>query len=110
MKRPVPLWAGLCAALLSLSACGLQPMYAGGGSGAVGQGLAAVEVPPIEGRAGWLMRKDNCIPVDRENPGMPMSAAAVVCEATASLPAARTAAWIRTRGVSPTPRSANTPG
>jgi len=56
MKRPVPLWAGLCAALLSLSACGLQPMYAGGGSGAVGQGLAAVEVPPIEGRAGWLMR------------------------------------------------------
>ena len=46
----------LCAALLSLSACGLQPMYAGGGSGAVAQGLAAVEVPPIEGRAGWLMR------------------------------------------------------
>ena len=46
----------LCAALLSLSACGLQPMYAGGGSGAVAQGLAAVEVPPIEGRAGWLVR------------------------------------------------------
>ncbi|MXP40353.1 hypothetical protein GRI75_01675 [Altererythrobacter soli] len=43
-------------ALLTLSACGLQPMYAGGGSGAVAQGLAAVEVPPIEGRAGWLMR------------------------------------------------------
>ena len=46
----------LCAALLSLSACGLQPMDAGGGSGAVAQGLAAVEVPPIEGRAGWLVR------------------------------------------------------
>ena len=46
----------LCAALLSLSACGLQPMYAGGGSGAVAQGLAAVEVTPIEGRAGWLVR------------------------------------------------------
>jgi LPS-assembly lipoprotein len=44
------------AALLTLSACGLQPMYAGGGSGAVAQGLAAVDVPPIEGRAGWLMR------------------------------------------------------
>jgi LPS-assembly lipoprotein len=43
-------------ALLTLSACGLQPMYAGGGSGAVAQGLAAVDVPPIEGRAGWLMR------------------------------------------------------
>lgn len=39
-----------------LSACGLQPMYAGGGSGEVARGLAAVEVPPIEGRAGWLVR------------------------------------------------------
>lgn len=44
------------AALPALSGCGLQPMYAGGGSGAVAQGLAAVDVPPIEGRAGWLMR------------------------------------------------------
>lgn len=42
--------------LLALSGCGLQPMYAGGGSGAVAQGLAAVDVPPIEGRAGWLVR------------------------------------------------------
>lgn len=41
---------------LTLSACGLQPMYAGGGNGAVAQGLAAVQVPPIEGKAGWLMR------------------------------------------------------
>jgi LPS-assembly lipoprotein len=46
----------LPALLLALSGCGLQPMYAGGGSGPVAQGLAAVEVPPIEGRAGWLMR------------------------------------------------------
>ena len=46
----------LLAAALPLSACGLQPMYAGGGSGAVAQGLAAVEVGPIEGRAGWLVR------------------------------------------------------
>jgi LPS-assembly lipoprotein len=44
------------AALLALSGCGLSPMYAGGGSGPVAQGLAAVEVPPIEGKAGWLMR------------------------------------------------------
>ena len=44
------------ALLVSLGGCGLQPMYAGGGSGAVAQGLAAVEVPPIEGRAGWLVR------------------------------------------------------
>ena len=43
-------------ALFALSACGLSPMYAGGGSGVVAQSLAAVEVAPIEGRAGWLVR------------------------------------------------------
>ena len=42
--------------LLSLTACGLQPMYAGGGSGAVAQVLAGIDVPPIEGRSGWLVR------------------------------------------------------
>ena len=31
-------------------------MYAGGGSGAVAQGLASIDISPIEGRAGWLMR------------------------------------------------------
>jgi len=41
---------------LTLAACGLQPMYAGGGSGAVAQGLAAIDVPAIEGKAGWLVR------------------------------------------------------
>ena len=44
------------AALLALPGCGLSPMYAGGGSGPVAQGLAAVEVPPIQGKAGWLVR------------------------------------------------------
>ena len=44
------------ALLVSLGACGLEPMYAGGGSGAVAQGLAAIDVPPIEGKAGWLVR------------------------------------------------------
>ena len=44
------------ALLAALGGCGLQPMYAGGGSGAVAQGLAAIDVPPIEGRAGWLVR------------------------------------------------------
>ena len=46
----------LLAAALPLSGCGLHPMYAGGGGGVVAQGLAAVEVAPIEGRAGWLVR------------------------------------------------------
>ena len=31
-------------------------MYAGGGSGTVARGLAAVEVPAIAGRSGWLVR------------------------------------------------------
>ena len=51
MKR-----AGAFAVLLTLTGCGLQPMYSGGGNGAVAQGLAAVDVTPIEGRAGWLVR------------------------------------------------------
>lgn len=42
--------------LLALTGCGLQPMYAGGGSGAIAQGLAGIEVPAIEGRTGWLVR------------------------------------------------------
>tara|TARA_A100001391_G_scaffold273_4_gene710 strand:+ start:1794 stop:2285 length:492 start_codon:yes stop_codon:yes gene_type:complete len=42
--------------LASLSACGLQPLYSGGSSGAVAQGLSAIEVPPIPGRDGWLVR------------------------------------------------------
>jgi LPS-assembly lipoprotein len=47
--------AGL-AVVLALSGCGLQPMYAGGSSGVVAQGLAGIDVSAIEGRAGWLVR------------------------------------------------------
>jgi LPS-assembly lipoprotein len=51
VKNPVvlllPLW---------LAACGLQPMYAGGANGRVAQGLAGIDVSPIEGKAGWLVR------------------------------------------------------
>ena len=49
---------GILLSPLALAACGLQPMYAGGGNGAVAQGLGAVEVPAIEGKAGWLVRND----------------------------------------------------
>lgn len=41
---------------LSLSACGLRPLYGGGASGPVAQSLRSVEVAPIGGRAGWLVR------------------------------------------------------
>ncbi|MEA3000612.1 MAG: LPS-assembly lipoprotein [Sphingomonadales bacterium] len=47
--------AALALALL-LPACGLRPLYAGGGSGPVAQSLRSVEVAPIQGRAGWLVR------------------------------------------------------
>ena len=46
----------LVAASLALAGCGLQPMYAGGSSGVVASQLAAVEVPAIQGQAGWLVR------------------------------------------------------
>jgi LPS-assembly lipoprotein len=39
-----------------LASCGLQPMYAGGGSGTVARSLAGVDVTSIEGKAGWLVR------------------------------------------------------
>ncbi|WP_407876401.1 LPS assembly lipoprotein LptE [Qipengyuania nanhaisediminis] len=50
--------AALIALALALpaSGCGLQPIYAGGSSSPVAQGLAAVTVPAIPGRDGWLVR------------------------------------------------------
>lgn len=40
---------------LLLAGCGLKPLYAGGGSGAVATTLGSVDVAPIEGRSGWLV-------------------------------------------------------
>lgn len=48
----------ILAGSLLLAGCGLQPMYAGGASGTVAQGFAAIDVPAIEGRAGWLLRNE----------------------------------------------------
>ena len=42
--------------LVTLSACGLSPMYAGGPSAATAQGIAAIDVPAIQGRGGWLVK------------------------------------------------------
>jgi len=41
---------------LALAGCGLSPMYGGGAGAAAAQGIAAVEVPAIQGRGGWLVR------------------------------------------------------
>jgi len=42
--------------LLTLGACGLQPMYGGGSSGKVATGLTTIQVAAIPERAGWLVR------------------------------------------------------
>lgn len=69
MSRPPSVLAPLLLAGVSvLSACSLQPLYAGGGSAGVAQSLAAISVPAIEGEAGWLVR--NAL-VDRLGTGTP---------------------------------------
>lgn len=45
-----------CCAALTLGGCGgLRPLYGGGVAGPVQSTLAAVQVMPIEGQAGWLV-------------------------------------------------------
>jgi len=46
----------LAAIALALSGCTLRPLYAGGPNGRVAHALHGVEVAPIEGRSGWLVR------------------------------------------------------
>ncbi|MEG3125061.1 LPS assembly lipoprotein LptE [Sphingomonas sp. GB1N7] len=55
MKRLASLAPLLLLATGLLSGCGLQPLYSGGGSGAVATALTRIEVAPIEGKSGWLM-------------------------------------------------------
>ena len=42
--------------LIALAGCTLRPLYSGGASGPVAHALHGVEVAPIEGRGGWLVR------------------------------------------------------
>jgi LPS-assembly lipoprotein len=42
--------------LLALAGCGLQPLYGGGTSSPISATLRSVEVAPIAGKAGWLVR------------------------------------------------------
>ena len=50
MRRLLPLLA------FALTACGLHPLYTGGASGKVGSTLRLVQVGPIDGKSGWLVR------------------------------------------------------
>lgn len=43
-------------AALALPGCGLRPLYAGGEAGPVVQTLRGVQVSPIPGQNGWLVR------------------------------------------------------
>lgn len=42
--------------LMPLAGCGLRPLYAGGASGPVASLLGSVQVGPIAGQPGWLVR------------------------------------------------------
>lgn len=55
MKRALALVA-LVGALAALPGCALRPLYADGGAGSVASSLRAVEVAPIGGQNGWLIR------------------------------------------------------
>ena len=49
--------SALLASIPLLAGCGLQPLYsAQGANGAISSELAAVEIPTIPGRGGWLLR------------------------------------------------------
>jgi len=50
--------AAALAALMALSACGFQPIYAGGASGITATTLGAIDVAPIPDKGGYLLREE----------------------------------------------------
>ncbi|WP_166945085.1 LPS assembly lipoprotein LptE [Sphingopyxis panaciterrae] len=48
--------SALVAASLTIGGCGLRPLYANGSKGTVATVLADIDVAPIEGHSGWLVR------------------------------------------------------
>jgi len=58
------------ALMLLVSACGLRPLYGSGEGGKVAQALRTVDVAPIDGKAGWLMRNALNDRLDRDS-GVP---------------------------------------
>ncbi|MET0372536.1 MAG: LPS assembly lipoprotein LptE [Sphingobium sp.] len=54
--KPLPLRLIALLALTLLAGCGLRPVYSGGSNGPVARALGNIEVPAIEGKAGWLVR------------------------------------------------------
>jgi len=58
MKHAVASALLLAAVSTGLSGCGLQPLYSGGTSGVIPTQLGNIEIEPIAGKAGWLVRND----------------------------------------------------
>ena len=56
MTRMIARIATLVALSALLAGCNLRPLYAGGTSGVVASELGNVEIEPIAGKAGWLLR------------------------------------------------------
>ena len=48
--------SALLLAVILLSGCGLRPLYGGGQGSSVAATLRSVQVGPIDGQAGWLVR------------------------------------------------------
>lgn len=61
--------ASLIAVLLLLPACGLHPLYGGGADSPVASTLRSVEVAPIGGQAGWLVRNKLVDRLGESGPG-----------------------------------------
>jgi LPS-assembly lipoprotein len=56
MMPKAPISAAIIALALTLPACGLRPLYGGGGGSSVAATLRSVTVGPIPGQSGWLVR------------------------------------------------------
>lgn len=68
MNRLLALLAPI-ALLALLPACGLRPLYSSGGDGPVANALSSVEVAPIGGQRGWLVRNALNDRLHRQNEG-----------------------------------------
>ena len=58
-------------ALCALTGCGLQPLYGGGSGSPVAATLRSVEVAPIAGQSGWLMRNKLVDRLGQSGAGVP---------------------------------------
>ena len=56
MKQNIASILLLTAASTILSGCGLRPLYSGGTSGIIPTQLGNIEIEPIAGKSGWLVR------------------------------------------------------